>query len=195
MQAFSPTRLVSRYWWLMLIWGILVVLFGLCAIFWPHITLLVLVSLFGAFALVNGVLAIFMAIQERHQIPYWGTELALGILSLIVGLGVMFWPGLSALVILYMIATWAIITGIFQLVAAFSGMFTHSPIFLAIAGIASIILGIVLFVSSPAVALLAMVWVIGVYALVDGFMLIGRAFHFRSLENKQLPHREPEFLR
>src|SRR5437660_924922 len=115
MQTLAPTRLVSRYWWLMLIWGVLVVLFGLCAIFWPKITLLVLVSLFGAFALVNGVLSIAMAIQERHQIPYWGIELALGVLSLIVGLCVLFWPGLSALVILYMIATWAIITGILQL--------------------------------------------------------------------------------
>lgn len=193
MQTLSPTRLVSRSWWVMLIWGILVVLFGLSAIIWPHITLLALVALFGAFALVNGVLAIVMAIQERHQIPYWGMELAAGILSLLVGLGVMFWPGLSALVILYMIATWAIITGIFQLAAAFSGMFTHSPVFLAIAGIASIILGIVLFASSPVVALLAMVWVIGVYALVDGLMLIGRSFHIRSLAKKLLPHREPEF--
>ncbi len=195
MQTYSPTRLASQYWWLMLTWGILVALFGVCAIFWPHITLLSLIFLFGAFALVNGILSIAMAIQERHQIPYWGTELFTGILSLLAGLAVMFWPGVSMLVILYVIAIWAIMTGVLQLASAFSGIATHSPVFLAIAGIASLLLGIVLLASSPVVALLAMVWIIGCYALVDGFMLIGRSFHFRALGQKaRLPHHDPGFL-
>jgi uncharacterized membrane protein HdeD (DUF308 family) len=84
---------------------------------------------------------------------------------------------------------------VLQLTGAMSGMFTHSPVFLVIAGIASILMGIVLFTSSPVAALLALVWVIGLYALVDGCMLIARSFHFRSLgEKARYQHRDPEFI-
>jgi uncharacterized membrane protein HdeD (DUF308 family) len=194
-NAYSPMRLASRYWWLMLIWGILVALFGLCALFWPHLTLLTLIFLFGAFALVNGILGIATAIQQRHEFPYWWAALGAGVVSLLIGLAVMFWPHLTALVLLYLIATWAIITGVFQLAEAMSGGGRHSSFLLIISGIASILLGIVLFASSPLLALLALVWVIGLYALIDGAMLIARACYLRSL-SKHVPqeYREPEFL-
>jgi uncharacterized membrane protein HdeD (DUF308 family) len=195
MHVYSPIRVASQYWWLMLIWGILVALFGLCAIFWPHLTLLMLIFLFGAFALVNGVLGIVMAIQERHELPSWWVALVAGIISLIIGIAVMFWPHATAIVILYFIASWAIITGVFQLAEAISGMSRLSPWILAITGIASLLLGIILFASSPLVALLTLVWLIGIYALIYGGMLIARSFYFRSLLKSVPPqYREPEFL-
>lgn len=196
MHMYSSARLVSRYWWLMLIWGILVVLFGLCAIFWPHLTLLTLIFLFGSFALANGVLGIVLAIQERHELPLWWTELAAGIISVLIGIAVILWPHITALVTLYMIAIWAIVTGVFQIAHAIGGSGRHSPVFLAVSGIVGILLGIILFASSPLTALLALVWVIGVYALIYGVMLIVRAFYLRSrLKNTPLRYREPEFLR
>jgi uncharacterized membrane protein HdeD (DUF308 family) len=118
-----------------------------------------------------------------------------GIVSLLIGLAVMFWPHATTIVILYLIASWAIITGILQLADAISGMSRHSPLFLAIAGLASLLLGIVLFASSPVVALLALVWLIGIYALIAGCMFIMRAFYFLSLSKHAQPQRhEPEFL-
>ncbi len=195
MHVYSPTRMASQYWWLMLIWGILVALFGLCAIFWPHLTLLTLIFLFGAFALVNGVLGIVMAIQARHELSSWGATLAAGIISLLIGLAVMFWPHATAIVVLYLIAAWALVTGVLQLAEAVSGVGRHSPWFLAIAGVASLLLGIILFASSPLVALLTLVWLIGIYALIYGGMLIVRSFYFRSLlKNAPQQSREPEFL-
>jgi uncharacterized membrane protein HdeD (DUF308 family) len=193
MQTYSPTRLASQYWWLMLTWGILVVLFGVCAFFWPHLTLLTLIYLFGIFALVNGVLGVVMAIQERQDNSYWWTGLAAGVVSVLFGLAVMVWPHVTAVIVLYLIAAWAIVHGIFQLAAAFGGMSASSPLYLGIAGVASIILGILLFAISPIVALLSLVWLIGLYALLYGAMLIARSFYYRSLIDTH-QYREPEFL-
>ena len=196
MQTYSPTRLASQYWWLLLIWGILVGIFGLCALFWPHITLLAMIFLFGVFALVNGVLGLAMAIQQRRLLPYWWAALAAGVISILFGIAVLVWPHVTALVILYLIAAWAIVTGIFQLAEALGGAGHRSPVFLGIAGIASIILGVLLFSISPVVALLSLVWVIGIYALVYAAMLIMRAFDYRSRpSSEEERYREPEFLR
>jgi uncharacterized membrane protein HdeD (DUF308 family) len=194
MQTYSPTRLAGQYWWLLLIWGILVGLFGLCALFWPHLTLLTLIFLFGVFALVNGVLGVAMAIQERRVFSCWWAALAAAVLSILVGLAVMTWPHITALVILYLIATWAVITGFFQFVQALGGMAHHSPL-LGIAAAASIILGLLLFVVSPVVALLSLVWIVGIYALVYAAMLIMRAFFYRSWARRESGRmREPGFL-
>jgi uncharacterized membrane protein HdeD (DUF308 family) len=195
MQTYSPTRLAGQYWWLLLIWGILVGLFGLCALFWPHLTLLTLIFLFGVFALVNGALGVAMAIQERRIFSCWWAALAAAVLSILVGLAVMTWPHVTALVILYLIATWAVITGLLQLMQALGGMTHYSPLLLGIAGAASIVLGLLLFVVSPVVALLSLVWVIGIYALVYAAMLIIRAFFYRSWARQQGDRvREPGFL-
>lgn len=196
MHTYSPTRLASQYWWMMLIWGLLIALFGVCAIVWPHLTLLTLIFLFGAFALVNGVLGIVMAIQGRRVISSWWMTLMAGIISLLIGLAVMFWPHATAIVILYLIAAWALATGVLQLAEAMSSAGGHSPLFLALAGLVWLLLGIVLFASSPLIALLALVWLIGIYALIAGAMFILRSFYLRSFlkDEESRRYREPEFL-
>lgn len=193
---YSPTHMVSQYWWLMLTWGILVALFGLCAIFWPHLTLLTLIYLFGVFALINGILGIAMFFQERHISSYWWVGVAAGVISVLFAIAVMVWPHITALVMLYLIAAWAIVTGIFQLAEALSGTSRYSPWLLGIAGIFSILLGIILFASSPLVALFSLMWVVGIYALIYGGALIARSFAYRSLWKNELQYqyREPEFL-
>lgn len=198
MQIYSPMRLARQYWWMMLIWGVAIAIFGLCAILWPHLTLLTLILLFGVFALVNGVLGIATAIQGRRVMSSWWMGLVAGVISILIGLAILFWPHATAMVILYLIASWAIITGVLQLSEAIGGLGRYPPLFLAISGLAALILGIILFVASPLVFLLALVWIIGVYALIAGVMFILRAFYFRSLlRSEPLPEqdrRTPEFL-
>ncbi len=198
MYMYSPMRLARQYWWMMLIWGVAIAIFGLCALLWPHLTLLTLILLFGVFAVVNGVLGIVTAFQARRVLSSWWMTLCAGMVSLLIGLAVLFWPHASAIVILYLIASWAIIIGVLQLSEAIGGLGRYSPLFLAISGLAALILGIVLFASSPLVALLTLVWLIGLYALIAGVMFILRAFYFRSLlrrEDLQEQRRhEPEFL-
>lgn len=196
MRMYSPARLASQYWWLMLLWGVLVGLFGLCAIFWPHLTLLTLIFLFGAFALINGVLGLFMAMQERTVLPSWGAAMVAATISIIFGLAVMVWPHVTAVIILYLIAFWAIINGIVQLYTAFRGRHRYAPLFLGVSGLTSLALGIILFVVSPLVALLSLVWVIGIYALIYGIVLIVRSFYYRARLSRSEAYlrREPEFL-
>jgi uncharacterized membrane protein HdeD (DUF308 family) len=195
MQTYSPTQQAGQYWWLLLIWGILVGLFGLCALFWPHLTLFTLIFLFGVFALVNGALGIAIAMQERQIFACWWATLAAAVISVLIGLAVMTWPHVTALIILYLIAVWAVVTGIFQLTQALGKRSHQSPLFLSVTGVASVVLGILLMVVSPVVALLSLVWVIGLYALVCATVLIMRAFFYRAWSrSEESRSRAPEFL-
>ncbi len=106
----------------------------------------------------------------------WWMLLLEGIAGVILGILVFIWPGITALVLLFLIAAWAVITGIIELVAAFTvGM----GWLLALAGVLSIVLGIILF-ARPVAGILSLVWLIGIYAIIWGILLIVRAFQARS---------------
>ncbi|MBV9691797.1 MAG: HdeD family acid-resistance protein [Ktedonobacteraceae bacterium] len=181
MQVMTDARRSGRYWWLLVIRGLVAVLFGLAAIVWPGLTLLVLVILFGAYALVDGVVAVIVALQERSIFRRWWVLLVEGLVGVAIGVITFFWPAITALVLLYLIAVWAIVTGIFELAAAFSGRVPVATEWtLALAGILSVLLG-VLLAALPRAGLLSLVWLIGAYAIVFGVLLIIRAFQFRAV--------------
>ena len=102
----------ARYWWALVIRGIVAILFGLAALFWPELTLVVLVLLFGAYALIDGIFAVLAALGDRGAHPNWGMLLIGGLISIIIGIITFFLPGITALVLLYLIAFWAILIGI-----------------------------------------------------------------------------------
>lgn len=180
MNILAEPRLMRQHWWMLLIRGIAAVLFGLAALFWPGLTLLVLVALFGAYALIDGIAAVIGAIRERHVAPRWWVLLLEGIVGIIVGILTFIWPGITALALLFLIAAWAIITGVVEIVAALSmNRALALEWTLALAGILSLLLGAFLILQ-PAASLLGLVWAIGVYALIFGVLLIVRAFQFRS---------------
>jgi uncharacterized membrane protein HdeD (DUF308 family) len=176
MNMLSRTQVPGQPWWSLLARGIIAVLFGLAALFWPGLTLLVLIYIFGAYALVEGIIAIYHAFQERNMQTNWWMLLLEGIAGVIVGILVFTWPGITALILLYLIAAWALITGIIELVAAFT---TGLGWLLVLAGAISIVLGIILF-ARPVAGILSLVWLIGIYAIIWGILLIVRAFQARS---------------
>jgi uncharacterized membrane protein HdeD (DUF308 family) len=180
MNAITSTQVSRHYWWLMAIRGLLAVLFGLAAIVWPRLTLFVLVILFGAYALVDGVVAVIVSFQERKNVRQWWVVLLGGIAGIIVGVLTFVWPGITALVLLYLIAAWAIVTGILEIAAAFSRRLPIAHEWtLVLAGILSVLFGVLLAIL-PGVGLLSLVWLIGIYALAFGVVLIIRAFQFRT---------------
>lgn len=173
-------RMTHQYWWMILLRGILAVLFGLLATLWPGLTTLVLVYLFGTFALLDGVLAIVVSLQARSHDSRWWVLLLEGVAGVLIALLAYVSPVITALVLLYLISAWAIITGIIELIAAFS--IRHASDLewtLAIAGILSLMLG-VLLILQPINGLLTLVWMIGLYALFAGILLIIRAFKLKS---------------
>jgi uncharacterized membrane protein HdeD (DUF308 family) len=171
--------LLARNWWLLALRGLAGVLFGILAFIWPGITLVALVFLFGAFALVNGILSLILAWNAPRGFPRFGSLILGGILGIAAGIITFFLPGITALGLLIMIAAWAIATGILEIVAAIKlrKVITNEWLWV-LAGILSLIFGVLLLLQ-PAAGALVLVWWIGAYALVFGIVLMILAFRLR----------------
>jgi uncharacterized membrane protein HdeD (DUF308 family) len=173
-------NLLTRNWWMLVVRGVLAVLFGLAAFIWPSVTLGVLVLLFGAYAFVDGVFAIVAAFRDRDRSERWWVLLIEGLAGIVAGILTFLWPDITALVLLYLIAAWAVITGILEIVAAIRlRAELEGEWLLVLSGIASIIFGAILFVR-PGAGALAVVWLIGAYAVVFGALLIALGIRLRS---------------
>jgi uncharacterized membrane protein HdeD (DUF308 family) len=170
--------MLAGNWWALLLRGVAAVLFGLAALFWPGITLFVLVVFFGAYAMVDGVFALVAGIRGSGG-RRW-LLLAEGVLSVLAGLIALFWPGITALALLYVIAFWAIFTGSLKIVMAVSlRREIDNEWLMASSGALSVLFGLILAVL-PGVGLLSLVWLIGIYALVFGIALMVLAFRVRG---------------
>src|SRR6266550_3068175 len=173
-------QLIGNFRTMFLFRGIVAVLFGILALVWPKITLVVLVLLFGIFAVISGITAVAAALRNR-EVPGWGLLLFEGILGILAGVVALVWPGITALAFLYLLAAWAIITGIMEVVAPLSfPMRGGRAVLMVLAGLVSIVFGIII-AAQPASGLLAVVWLIGVYAIVFGVMYVVAYFESRSL--------------
>jgi uncharacterized membrane protein HdeD (DUF308 family) len=111
------TRL-TRKWWLLALRGMVAVLFGLAALAWPGATLRALVLLFGAYALVDGLLALIVSRLDRHEFDHGWVSLLKGLAGIAIGVLALLWPSVTAQTLVYLIAAWAILTGAFEVVAA-----------------------------------------------------------------------------
>ncbi|MFC4910095.1 HdeD family acid-resistance protein [Actinomadura gamaensis] len=179
---------LSRHWWVLLVRGAVAVLFGVLALFWPGITVWALTVLFGAYALVDGVFSLAGAFQGvPGQSRAW---LAVaGICGILLGLMAFAWPGATALVLLMLIAAWAVVTGVLEIVGAVRMRRTIDDAWLfGVSGAVSVVFGVLLFVW-PASGALAVVWLIGLFAIVTGAMMIGAAFRLRRLGERAGAHR------
>ena len=172
--------MLTRNWGWIALRGAVAILFGLLTIFRPGITLGVLIMLFGAYALIDGIFMVVSAIANRHGEPRWGTLLFGGLLGIAAGIATFTWPGITAIVLLTVIAVWAILMGIFEVAAAIKlRKLIDGEWALILAGVLSVAFG-VLLVMRPAVGALAVVLWIGAYALVSGIVLVALGFRLRS---------------
>lgn len=176
---------VARNWWVMLLRGLAAILFGILAFVWPGITLLVLVIFYGAYALVDGVFAIVAAFSDNVGKERWWVLFLEGLLGIAAGIVAFLWPGLTAFALVYVIAAWAIVTGVLEIVAAIRlRQEIEGEWFFALSGVASIIFGVLMAIW-PATGALALVWLIAGYAIVFGVLMIALAFRLRSWSKTQ----------
>jgi uncharacterized membrane protein HdeD (DUF308 family) len=152
------------------------------ALLMPAITLSALVLVWGAFALVDGVLALVAGVRIRDNgKPLWAL-IIVGLLGIAAGIVTFLYPGLTALVLLYIIAIWALVSGIFQVVAAIRfRKDIRNEWLLGLSGLVSILFGGML-IMQPGAGALALVWVIGIYAVFFGILLL--VFSFRLKQHK-----------
>ncbi len=171
-----------RNWWLFVVRGVLAIAFGILALIWPGPTIFALVLLFGAFALADGIVAVATAITFHKYFERWWALLLEGLAGIVIAAMTFFWPGITALVLLYFIAAWAIVTGIFEIVAAFHFRRVISGEWVLILdAVLSILFGVLLFVF-PAAGAVGLVWLIGIYAIVAGIISIIFAFRLRGVK-------------
>lgn len=158
---------LAHNWWTFVVRGIAALIFGILAFAWPLPTLFALVILYGAYALVDGAFAIVGAVQAASSKQQWGWLAFEGVVGLAAACIAFLYPGLTALVLLYIIAFWAILTGIFEIAAAIRLRARSGEWALWLSGIVSVAFGILLVIR-PAAGAMAVVWIIGVYAIVFG---------------------------
>jgi uncharacterized membrane protein HdeD (DUF308 family) len=175
--------LVARDWWVFAIRGIAAIVFGIGAFIWPGTTLTVLIFLFGAYALVDGVaLLIALARGDAAARRDGWTVGIIGVLGIVAGVVTFVWPGLTALTLLYVVAFWAIATGVLQVVAAISlRRELEGEFWLALGGIASVVFG-ALLIASPGDGLLTLVWLVGIWAIVFGVSSLALAYRLRGID-------------
>jgi len=173
-------QMIGNFRTMFLFRGFAAILFGILTLVWPKLSLSVLVLLFGVFAVISGITAMAAALRNREE-QGWGLLLFEGILGILAGVVALIWPGITALAFLYLLAAWAIIIGVLELVAPLSfPMSFGRGLLMALAGIVSIVFGIII-AAQPAAGLLTVVWLIGVYAIVFGVMYVVVYFEARSL--------------
>jgi uncharacterized membrane protein HdeD (DUF308 family) len=169
----------ARNWWLVALRGTLAVLFGLLALVWPGITLLILVLFFGAYALVDGIGAVVSALFSRGERHWWALLLE-GLIGIAAGVLTFVWPGLTGIMLLYLIVAWAFVTGILEIAGAIRLWGTiKGHWLLLISGILSVLFGLIA-VFRPGAGALALIWLIGAYAILFGALLIAAGFWLRS---------------
>jgi uncharacterized membrane protein HdeD (DUF308 family) len=177
-QAFLD--LLGKNWGWIALRGAAAVIFGVLAFAWPVKALFVLVLFFGAYALVEGVFALVMAFRVRDGgRPMW-TFVVIGLLGIAAGVVTFFWPGITALALLTLIAVWAFFMGIFQIAAAIRlrKEITHEWL-LGLSGLLSVVFGVAML-ARPVEGMIAIVWVIAAYSIVFGILLLVLGFRLRN---------------
>lgn len=174
---------LANNWWLLLLRGLAAIAFGILAFFWPGLTLLTLILLWGVYALCDGALALGAAIfaKSNDMAPRWWLALA-GVISILAGLATFLYPGMTALVLLMFIAAWAIIIGALQIWGAIEWRkLLDDAWLLALNGVLSIAFGALLF-AQPGAGAVALVWMIGWFAVVFGCLNVALAFRLKRFK-------------
>jgi uncharacterized membrane protein HdeD (DUF308 family) len=175
---------LAKCWWLLLLRGIAAIIFGVLAFVWPGLTLVTLVLLYGAFALVDGILSLVAAFTGGAKpVPTWWL-VVVGLLGIAAGIVTFLWPGITAILLVIFIGAWALVHGIFEIIGAIQlRKEIDNEWMLILGGIVSVLFGAVILIS-PGAGALGLIWAIAAYSIVFGIMFVALALRLRS-------HRHP----
>lgn len=180
-------ELLARRWWLVVLRGALAIVFGFMAIVWPGITVLALVLLWGAYALVDGITSVMLAVSDRtapneHRLTYG----LLGLLGIVAGVVTFVWPAITALALLVIIAVWAIVAGLVQIAAAIRlRKAISNEWFLWLSGAVCVVLGVLLIVQ-PTEGAIGLIVAIATFAIVWGVALVLFGLRLRTIAHARV---------
>jgi uncharacterized membrane protein HdeD (DUF308 family) len=166
---------------MILIRGIAAILFGIAILVaWPGLVITTMVWVFAVYAFVDGIFAIISSIQNRHQPRWWATTLE-GIIGIIAGIAAFLFPGAAVLTLLYIIAFWAVVTGVLEIISAIElRKQIDNEFWLILSGIGSIIFG-VLLVLFPLSSIVTLLWLFAIIAIAFGVFTVILAFRVRGM--------------
>ncbi|MDH2429055.1 DUF308 domain-containing protein [Sphaerisporangium sp. TRM90804] len=186
----------AHHWWIYALRGAAAVLFGVLALIWPAMTLLTLVVLFGAFAIVSGVFTLIGAFRGTHPRDARIWMVVSGVLGVVLGLVAWIWPGITTFALLMLIAAYAVVIGAVEIVAALlrrgggevlasfrRGEAGELDWMHLVNGVLAVIFGVLLFLW-PATGALALTWLIGVFAVVYGISLLVLSVRVRGVGHR-----------
>ena len=178
---------LARAWHWIVLRGAFAVLFGIFAFIWPGITLAALVLVWGAYAIADGVMALIAAFTMHEEGKPMASLIVVGILGIAAGVVTFLWPGMTALVLLFFIASWAVLMGIFEIAAAIRlRKHIENEWLLGLSGLVSILFGVLLFLQ-PGAGALAVIWLIGSFLIFFGILLIALGFRLKGLASRLAP--------
>jgi len=173
-------HVLRRNWWAIGVRGVVALIFGLLVFAFPREAVVLLVLLFGAYAAVDGIFALLSALLAEQAHERWWPFVVEGVIGLAIGALTFFRPGMTALALYFVIAAWAVATGIAEIVAAIRVRASiANEAMLLIGGVASVIFGFAM-VAFPAVGVVAVIWLIGAYAIFFGVLMIAFALRLRA---------------
>ncbi|MCX7564991.1 HdeD family acid-resistance protein [Sulfitobacter sp. F26169L] len=176
----NAMNFLTRNWWLLLLRGIAAILFGLATFVWPGLTISVLIIMFGAYILLDGIIGVVDALRYREGVDNWWFWLFESILGIVVGLLTLFMPGITALVLLMFVAAWSILGGVLRIVAAIQlRKKIEGEWIMVLSGVLSIVFGVAI-IALPHAGLVSIAWLIGFWAIAFGILFIMLAFRLRK---------------
>jgi uncharacterized membrane protein HdeD (DUF308 family) len=184
----SDVKSLAENWWAIALRGVSAIIFGVLAFVLPALSLFALILMFGAYAIIEGIFNIIAAARSRSKDgPRWLLLLE-GFVSIAAGIVTFALPGLTALVLVYVIAAWAMVTGVLEIIAAVRvRKQITGEVWWILSGILSVVFGVLLMIAPGAGALALVLW-IGAYAVVFGALLVGLAFRLRRWQSaEQVP--------
>lgn len=177
-RATAMSSLLARNWWAMLVRGLCGIVFGILAFVVPGAALASLVVIYGVYMLIDGVFAMVAGFRAAAHHERWSLLLLEGVIDIAAGLVALLLPGITVVVFVILLAAWAVVSGIALMVASMRLHLTHGRWLMLIAGLLSVVWGVLLYLM-PLVGALVLTWWVGAYALVFGAMLIGLAVQLR----------------
>jgi uncharacterized membrane protein HdeD (DUF308 family) len=188
MQTSTPVPLpdrpmlhaLAKCWWVLLLRGIAAIAFGVLAFIWPGLTLVTLVLLYGAFALVDGVLSLVAAFSGGAKpVPTWWL-VVVGLIGIAAGVVTFLWPGITAILLVLFIGAWALVHGIFEIIGAIQlRKEIDNEWMLILGGLLSVLFGAVVLIA-PGAGALGLVWVIAAYSIVFGILFVSLSLRLRK---------------
>jgi uncharacterized membrane protein HdeD (DUF308 family) len=172
----------EKHWWQIALRGLIALIFGILVLAWPGVALFIFAYIFGAFVFVDGVFTLVAAVNYKAGAGRRTWLFVRGIAGIIVGLITFFWPAITEIALVVLVAAWALVTGVMELVFAFrANQNTAIRWLFAISGILSLILGF-LMLARPIVGMMVIIWIIGAYAVLAGILLIILGSRLRSIK-------------